>query len=82
MQARQILTVCERNLNDEFQLEYDQYNPFVVCGFSFEPIYKGAPKVSCPFCQASYKLEFQGKLCTVCEISQIGASASGYRVMT
>ncbi|GAA5816668.1 hypothetical protein MFLAVUS_010198 [Mucor flavus] len=80
-EARQIISVCERNLHDEVQLDYDQYNPFVVCSLSFEPIYKGSPQVSCPFCRASYKLEFAGKLCTVCEISQIGCSASGVRVI-
>jgi coatomer protein complex subunit alpha (xenin) len=74
------MAVCERNLQDEVQLEYDQYNPFVVCGLSFEPIYKGSPKSTCPYCQASYKPEFQDKLCTVCEVSQIGSAATGFRV--
>ncbi|KAG2199316.1 hypothetical protein INT47_012950, partial [Mucor saturninus] len=81
-EARQILAVCERNLRDEVTLDYDQYNPFVVCGLSFEPIYKGSPKSTCPFCQASYKPEYAGKVCTVCEVSQIGSSASGLRLMT
>lgn len=75
------MAVCERNLRDEVQLDYDQYNPFVICGLSFEPIYKGSPKAACPYCQASYKPEFEGKLCTVCEVSQVGSSASGFRVM-
>ncbi|KAI8377703.1 coatomer protein alpha subunit [Radiomyces spectabilis] len=80
-EARQIQSVCERNLRDEIELEYDQYNPFVVCGITFEPIYKGSPQVNCPFCQASYKPEMSGKLCTVCEVAQIGANGSGLRVM-
>lgn len=80
-QARQILAVCERSPKDDVQLDYDQYNPFVVCGISFEPIYRGSPKVTCPFCQASYKPEFKNKVCTVCQVSQIGFTASGLRVM-
>ncbi|KAK4519191.1 TFIIH complex serine/threonine-protein kinase subunit kin28 [Mucor velutinosus] len=80
-EARQILAVCERNLGDEVQLDYDQYNPFVVCGITYTPIFKGSPKIACPFCQASYKLEFKDKICTVCEVSQIGFAGSGLRVM-
>ncbi|ORX48002.1 coatomer protein alpha subunit, partial [Hesseltinella vesiculosa] len=71
-EARQIQTVCERNLTDEMSLLYDQYNPFVICCVTYEPIYKGSPKVSCPFCQASYKPEFNGRLCTVCDVAQVG----------
>ncbi|KAI9497530.1 coatomer protein alpha subunit [Zychaea mexicana] len=80
-EARQIQSVCERNLHDEIDLAYDQYNPFVVCSISYEPIYKGSPKSDCPFCHASYKPESEGKLCTVCEVAQIGANATGLRVM-
>ncbi|OAD77428.1 hypothetical protein PHYBLDRAFT_176941 [Phycomyces blakesleeanus NRRL 1555(-)] len=80
-EARQIQAVCERSLRDEIELNYDQYNPFVVCSITFEPIYKGSPKASCSFCQASYKPELEGKLCTVCEVAQIGASATGLRVL-
>ncbi|KAI7861924.1 coatomer protein alpha subunit [Spinellus fusiger] len=80
-EARQIQAVCERTLRDELELNYDQYNPFVVCSITFEPIYKGSPKATCPFCQASYKPELQGKLCTVCEVAQINASASGLRLL-
>ncbi|GAN06302.1 coatomer protein complex, subunit alpha [Mucor ambiguus] len=80
-EARQILAVCGRNLKDEVQLDYDQYNPFVVCGITYEPIYKGSPKVSCPFCQASYKPEFKGKICTACEVSQLGFAGSGLHLL-
>ncbi|KAG2226220.1 hypothetical protein INT45_003365 [Circinella minor] len=80
-EARQIQSVCERNLNDEIELNYDQYNPFAVCSLTFEPIYKGSPKMDCPFCHASYKPENEGKLCTVCQVAQIGANATGLRVM-
>ncbi|KAI9312090.1 coatomer protein alpha subunit [Dichotomocladium elegans] len=80
-EARQILAVCERTMHDEIQMNYDQYNPFVVCNISFEPIYKGSPKSDCPFCRASYKPEYQGRLCTVCEVAQIGANATGLKVI-
>ncbi|KAI9497476.1 coatomer protein alpha subunit [Zychaea mexicana] len=80
-EARQIQAVCERNLKDEIELNYDQYNPFVVCGISLEPIYRGSPTATCPYCRSSFKPEHEGKLCTICELSQIGAKASGLRIM-
>ncbi|KAG1147533.1 hypothetical protein G6F37_002746 [Rhizopus arrhizus] len=46
-EARKIQGVCERTLQDELTLNYDQYNPFDVCAFSFEPIYRGSPKKDC-----------------------------------
>ncbi|KAK3810656.1 MAG: coatomer protein alpha subunit [Linnemannia elongata] len=75
--ARQIQQVAERNPRDEIQLDYDQYNAFVVCGISYTPIYRGSPSVQCPYCRAHFKPEFQGNLCTICDISQIGGSGTG-----
>ncbi|CEP17782.1 hypothetical protein [Parasitella parasitica] len=80
-EARQILDVCQKSPKDEIQLHYDQHNPFVVCGLSYEPIYKGSLKATCPFCQAAYKLEYKNKVCNVCHVSQIGSTGSGFRVM-
>jgi coatomer protein complex subunit alpha (xenin) len=80
MQARQIQSACERTPTDEIKLGYDQYNPFVVCGISYEAIYKGSAKADCPYCSTSYQPEFQGKVCTVCEVAQIGSQGSGLRV--
>lgn len=79
-EARQIQAACERTPTDEIKLGYDQYNPFVVCGISYEAIYKGSPKADCPYCSTSYLPEHQGKVCTVCEVAQIGSQGSGLRV--
>ncbi|CAG8453422.1 781_t:CDS:2 [Ambispora leptoticha] len=78
-QARQIQSVCDRTPRDEIAFEYDQYNPFVVCAISYKPIYKGSPSVECPYCRASYLPEHRGSLCAICEISQIGANATGLK---
>jgi len=80
-EARQIQQVAERTPRDEFKLDYDSYNPFVVCAASYTPIYKGSPSINCPYCQTSYKPEYESTQCTVCEIAQVGANASGLRVM-
>ncbi|CAG8636627.1 6826_t:CDS:10, partial [Racocetra fulgida] len=63
-QARQIQTLSDKTPRDEVTLDYDQYNPFVVCGISYTPIYKGSSSIECPYCHASYLPEHQGKLCT------------------
>ncbi|KAJ3382907.1 hypothetical protein HDU92_004501, partial [Lobulomyces angularis] len=73
-QAKQIIAISERTPTDSIQLEYDQYNPFVVCGHSFTPIYRGSPSISCPFCKAQYKQEYNKQLCGVCEVSLIGSN--------
>lgn len=78
--ARQIQKITDKTPNDEITLDYDQYNPFVVCAKSYTPIYKGSPSVECPYCHASYLTEYQGKLCNVCDVSQIGANAAGLKV--
>ncbi|CAG8565874.1 7824_t:CDS:10 [Paraglomus occultum] len=79
-QARQIQSLCDKNPRDEIALDYDQYNPFVVCAISYTPIYKGSPSVQCPYCRASYLPQHQGSLCVVCNVSQIGANGTGLKV--
>ncbi|ORZ08128.1 coatomer protein alpha subunit [Absidia repens] len=80
-ETRKIQAACEQNMGDETELAYDQYNPFVMCCITFEPIYKGSPKATCPYCQASYKPELAGKLCTICDLAQIGSNATGLRML-
>ncbi|CAG8542349.1 5895_t:CDS:10, partial [Diversispora eburnea] len=80
-QARQIQSISDKTPRDEITLDYDQYNPFVVCGSSYTPIYKGSPSVECPYCHTSYLPKYKNKLCTVCEISQIGINSTGLKVL-
>ena len=67
----------ERNNTDEIQLDYDQYNPFVICGYSYTPIYRGNPVINCPYCNASFKPEYENKLCPICQLALIGTNAPG-----
>ncbi|RWR81791.1 coatomer subunit alpha-1 [Cinnamomum micranthum f. kanehirae] len=75
--ARQVLQACERNLRDASQLNYDFRNPFVVCGATFVPIYRGQKDVSCPYCGARFVPAIEGQLCAVCDLAVVGADASG-----
>ncbi|KAE9447286.1 hypothetical protein C3L33_20790, partial [Rhododendron williamsianum] len=75
--ARQVLQAAEKNMKDVSQLNYDFRNPFVVCGATYVPIYRGQKDVSCPYCSSRFVLGLEGKLCTVCDLAVVGADASG-----
>uniref|UniRef100_A0A453JAE7 Coatomer alpha subunit C-terminal domain-containing protein n=1 Tax=Aegilops tauschii subsp. strangulata TaxID=200361 RepID=A0A453JAE7_AEGTS len=51
--ARQVLQACG-DRKDAHQLNYDFRNPFVVCGATFVPIYRGQKDVSCPYCASRF----------------------------
>ena len=57
-------------------LNYDFRNPFVVCGETFTPIYRGQKDVSCPYCTTHFVPSIQGNLCTICELAVVGSDAS------
>jgi coatomer protein complex subunit alpha (xenin) len=41
-QARKVLKYAEANgFVEEHKMNYDERNPFVICGITFTPIYKG-----------------------------------------
>ncbi|KAG8377864.1 hypothetical protein BUALT_Bualt08G0077800 [Buddleja alternifolia] len=75
--ARQVLQAAERNMKDATQLNYDFRNPFVVCGATYVPIYRGQKDVTCPYCSTHFVPAQQGQLCTVCDLAVVGSDASG-----
>ncbi|MFH4977259.1 hypothetical protein AB6A40_003968 [Gnathostoma spinigerum] len=79
-QIRKVLTVAEKDSSDPHKLNYDEFNPFVVCPRTFVALYRGKPQVGCPFCGASYQPEFKGQICNVCEVAEIGRDAVGLRI--
>jgi coatomer protein complex subunit alpha (xenin) len=79
LKARKLLAQVERNATNEVELDYNQHNPFTICAASFTPIYRGSPSISCPYCQASYKPEFTGQLCNVCDLAAVGSNGTGLR---
>jgi coatomer protein complex subunit alpha (xenin) len=74
--ARQVVQACG-DRKDARQLNYDFRNPFVVCGSTFVPIYQGQNGVSCPYCGSRFVPSVKGELCSICELSVVGADASG-----
>ncbi|CAI9753407.1 unnamed protein product [Fraxinus pennsylvanica] len=75
--ARQILQAAEKNMRDATQLNYDFRNPFVVCGATYVPIYRGQKDVTCPYCNSHFVPSLKGQLCTVCDLAEVGSDASG-----
>ncbi|KAF9593124.1 hypothetical protein IFM89_020334 [Coptis chinensis] len=75
--ARQVLQACERNMKDATDLNYDFRNPFVVCGATYVPIYRGQKDVSCPYCGSRFVPSTEGSICAVCELAVVGSDASG-----
>ncbi|KAI8894425.1 coatomer WD associated region-domain-containing protein [Globomyces pollinis-pini] len=75
--AKKILQHCERNSNNEVELNYDQYNPFVMCCESFTPIYQGSSSIQCPYCQSHYLPEYEGIVCKICQLCSVGATTTG-----
>uniref|UniRef100_A0A7N0SZM6 Coatomer subunit alpha n=1 Tax=Kalanchoe fedtschenkoi TaxID=63787 RepID=A0A7N0SZM6_KALFE len=75
--ARQVLQAAEKNMTDTVELNYDFRNPFVICGATYVPIYRGQKDVSCPYCSSRFMPSQEGKICTVCNLAVIGADASG-----
>lgn len=79
-QTRKILQACDKNPVDTQLLQYDEHNPFTVCGVSYKPLYRGKPQEKCPLCQASFCPEFKGIVCTVCKVAEVGKDSIGLRV--
>jgi coatomer protein complex subunit alpha (xenin) len=79
-QTRKILQACDKNPTDEHQLQYDEHNPFDICGASFTPIYKGAECETAPLSGAKYLPRFKGEVCRVDMVSQVGKSTAGLKI--
>ncbi|NWR95406.1 COPA protein, partial [Furnarius figulus] len=79
-QTRKILSACEKNPTDTYQLNYDMHNPFDICAASYKPIYRGKPVEKCPLSGACYCPEFHGQICRVTTVTEIGKDVIGLRI--
>jgi coatomer protein complex subunit alpha (xenin) len=80
-QAKQVLANCEQKATDSHSINFDikaaGAGGITICNGSLQPIAPTAATVLCPYCGAVYSAEFAGKLCTVCELAEIGAKTLG-----
>ncbi|KAL7598916.1 hypothetical protein Lser_V15G21773 [Lactuca serriola] len=75
--ARSVMQAAERNMKDSSELNYDFRNPFVVCGATYVPIYRGQKDALCPYCSSHFVVSQEGKICSVCDLAVVGSDASG-----
>ncbi|EGC37596.1 hypothetical protein DICPUDRAFT_30022 [Dictyostelium purpureum] len=82
-QAKKVFNFAQQTPTpaDAPQVNYDERNPFVVCAHSFTPIYKGSALVKCPYCSSCYLPQYKGKVCAICQISEIGKETQGLQVI-
>lgn len=66
--------------SDALEIDFDPYAEFDICAGSFTPIYKGSPAVTEALLGVKYKPEYKGTVCTVTNITQVGAPSSGLRI--
>ncbi|GAM20654.1 hypothetical protein SAMD00019534_038290 [Acytostelium subglobosum LB1] len=81
-QARKVFNFAQQNPTaGDIKMNYDERNPFVLCGLTLTPIYKGSPMVKCPLCMTSYQPAHKGKVCPTCQLAEIGKEASGLQLV-
>ncbi|KAK4689610.1 coatomer subunit alpha, partial [Tremellales sp. Uapishka_1] len=80
-QARSVLTQGDRNPRDAHEITYDHFTPFAICPASLTPIYSGSPSVQSAYTGSKYLPEYNGSVCVVDGITQVGLPASGLRSM-
>jgi coatomer protein complex subunit alpha (xenin) len=81
--AKKLLMVCEQRASDAHEIKFDakaSTDDFKMCSGSFTPIGPSDPTASCPYCGAVYHASYKGKLCDVCELSEIGANTLGIQL--
>lgn len=79
-QARKILQACDTSPIDELDLNYDEHNPFNLCGYSYVPIYRGKAEEKCPLCNATYLPKYKGCVCKICNVAEIGRDTPGLKI--
>lgn len=79
--AKRVKTIAERNPSDVIEIDFDQFADFDICAASYTPIYSGMPSVTSPYSGAKYHARYKGTVCRIDGITQIGAPASGLRLV-
>lgn len=77
-QVKYVMQMAEQKQNaNKHTLNYDDRNPCVICNIDLVPIYAGSENVKCGYCKSAFLPKHKGKLCTVCEVAEIGTNVAG-----
>lgn len=79
--AERVKASEDEQVNQTINLDYDDKNPYHLCAVTFKPIYKGNQLTECPLCDAKYLTDYNGELCKVCLLSEIGLHATGINLV-
>ena len=72
-----VLQKSEKQARNEYSIDYDEKNPFVLdCG-NLKPLYRGTNYINCPYCGSAYTQDALNKVCNTCGISLIGVETIG-----
>jgi len=75
--AELVLQKSEKQARNEFTLNYDERNPFVVDCNQLIPIFHGTASIQCAFCGSSYSSDAKDSLCSTCNVATIGVETIG-----
>jgi coatomer protein complex subunit alpha (xenin) len=81
--ARQVERAAEAKASDAHQIRFDvksAVEEFKLCAGSLTVIGPNDVVIKCPFCGALFTVDYKGKLCPVCELSEIGANTLGLQL--
>jgi coatomer protein complex subunit alpha (xenin) len=79
--AKRVKTVAERNPSDALEIDFDEYEEFEICAASYTPIKNDNSSVACPYDGSKYHSKYKGTVCKICEVCQLGAPATGLRLV-
>eukprot|EP00397_Hematodinium_sp_SG-2012_P000797 GEMP01000798.1.p1 GENE.GEMP01000798.1~~GEMP01000798.1.p1 ORF type:complete len:1208 (+),score=227.47 GEMP01000798.1:233-3856(+) len=78
--ARQVIAACEAKGSEAIPTSFD-YNEdptsIVLCSKDLTAISAGARSVNCAFCNSKFQECYKGEVCTICDLSEIGANVLG-----
>ena len=80
-----MLQACEQQGKNEHKIVFEEIwlneadAGFRICAKTYKIISDNTAK-KCPYCGANYQSEFDGEICTVCSVSQIGVEALGLKI--
>eukprot|EP00948_MAST-09A_sp_MAST-9A-sp1_P002680 g2680.t1 len=73
---QKVIKNSQKEGQDRLKIEYDPRKPFQICNNTFVALPHGTALV-CPYCQATYAPSEKGKLCSVCDMAEIGKRTIG-----
>ncbi|PHJ19147.1 coatomer alpha [Cystoisospora suis] len=77
--ARKVLALCEQKGTDAHVINFEpsEFDSLLLCTVTLTRLAPGTPITRCPFCGAVAKVEFSGRICPICDLSELGARVVG-----